>query len=241
LHERCGISPSHDGDGDGVGDECDNCAEPDLPAVEMFNPDQRDADGDGSGDVCDPCPRDSGITDFFNVKFVDLDSDGSDDNLCDNCLDAPNSDQANSDDDPWGDACDTCPNLATTEPEPDDDGDGAGNACDRCPHDGTKVTPGICGCGVEDQDKDEDGTPDCNDACPKVPFEDTTLDTDEDDVPDACDNCPNLYNPEQRNADSDLFGDACGSIEYTGAFNCNAATKHQGHNASLVTTLLSLF
>jgi hypothetical protein len=38
-----------DGDGDGIGDSCDNC-----PIV--FNPDQRDSDVSGTGDVCDPCP-----------------------------------------------------------------------------------------------------------------------------------------------------------------------------------------
>jgi hypothetical protein len=35
-----------DGDGDGVGDPCDNC--PDV-----YNPGQEDGDGDGVGDVCD--------------------------------------------------------------------------------------------------------------------------------------------------------------------------------------------
>jgi hypothetical protein len=38
---------SHDEDGDGVLDDCDNC-----PAV--TNPNQADADGDGVGDACDP-------------------------------------------------------------------------------------------------------------------------------------------------------------------------------------------
>jgi rubredoxin len=37
-----------DADGDGFGDECDNCV--DIPN------DQADYDGDGLGDVCDNCP-----------------------------------------------------------------------------------------------------------------------------------------------------------------------------------------
>jgi hypothetical protein len=232
-----------DEDHDGVGDYCgDNCAPyTDFAGIDTSNPEQLDADGDGFGDVCDPCPQDGEITELVNSNYEDMDSDGSDDNVCDNCVGIANVDQLNSDDDPWGDACDTCPSLTTAEPVPDDDGDGAGNACDRCPDDSTKVTLGACGCGVSDKDKDEDGTPDCNDVCPTIPFEDSSLDADEDDVPDACDNCPNLYNPEQKNEDSDQFGDACSSIEYSGAFTCHATASHKDHTRSLVTTLLSLF
>jgi len=42
-----------DADGDGQGDDCDNC-----PAV--ANADQADADGDGAGDACDCAPADPG-------------------------------------------------------------------------------------------------------------------------------------------------------------------------------------
>jgi hypothetical protein len=41
-----------DGDGDGVGDACDNS--PETP-----NPGQQDRDGDGAADVLDPCPDDA--------------------------------------------------------------------------------------------------------------------------------------------------------------------------------------
>ena len=38
-----------DSDGDGWGDECDNCAA-------LYNPEQKDYDEDGVGDLCDNCP-----------------------------------------------------------------------------------------------------------------------------------------------------------------------------------------
>ena len=50
FQDKC---PNHksknqeDSDGDGIGDECDNC-------IFMYNPDQIDMDFDGRGDVCDP-------------------------------------------------------------------------------------------------------------------------------------------------------------------------------------------
>lgn len=37
---------------------------------------------------------------------------------------------------------------------------------DACPSDPNKTAPGICGCGVADNDSDGDGAYDCNDACP---------------------------------------------------------------------------
>jgi hypothetical protein len=102
-----------------------------------------------------------------------------------------------------------------------------------------------------DRDEDSDATPDCNDACPSDPQKtapgvcgcgekDGDVDLDEDDVPDSCDNCPNLFNPKQKDSDGNLIGDACGSIEYTGAFSCRATTTHRGEGPALLSTLLSL-
>jgi hypothetical protein len=43
------VDTARDADGDGVGDDADNC-------VDTPNPDQRDTDADGLGDACDPTP-----------------------------------------------------------------------------------------------------------------------------------------------------------------------------------------
>ena len=106
-----------DVDGDGIGDECDDCTDPDgdslctedagdnCPAV--ANADQADLDGDGLGDACDS----------------DQDGDAIADTL-DNCVRTPNADQADRDEDGEGDAC-----------EGDRDGDGVANEDDNCPVD----------------------------------------------------------------------------------------------------------
>jgi hypothetical protein len=74
-----------DADGDGVGDDCDNC--PGLATT-----DTSDMDGDGVGNACDD----------------DLDGDGVDNDL-DNCEDVSNEQQLDYDGDLDGDACDPDP------------------------------------------------------------------------------------------------------------------------------------
>ena len=68
---------------------------------------------------------------------------------------------------------------------------------DICPNDPNKTEPGICGCGVPDDDTDGDTVPDCIDICPGG---DDNTDTDGDGVPDACDPCPN-DNPDDSDSD----------------------------------------
>ncbi len=78
----CSGGMSMDQDSDGIPDNSDNCPQ-------AFNPNQQDIDRDLSGDACDP--------DIDNDTFP---------NANDNCPEIPN-DQADSDHDGIGDACDS--------------------------------------------------------------------------------------------------------------------------------------
>jgi hypothetical protein len=51
-----GVSRAGDRDGDGVGDDADNCPGVFNPPRPLDGATQTDADGDGTGDACDPCP-----------------------------------------------------------------------------------------------------------------------------------------------------------------------------------------
>jgi len=215
-----------DTDGDGAGDACDTCTDPDrdgfgdLPGPfvtcpldncpGLANPGQADADADGVGDACDPCN--------------DVDHDGRGVSAgapqscgLDNCPLAPNPGQENADGDGLGDACDTCPLDAANDgdhdglcadrdvcpmiPNPaqeDADGDRVGDACDNCP-----VAP-----NPAQADSDGDRIGNACDLCPA--FADPSQpDADGDRAGDACDNCPTAANPDQADSNHDGAGDAC--------------------------------
>ncbi len=94
-----------DADGDGIGDECDNCPSD-------VNPLQTDTDQDGAGDVCDADDDDDTVLD-----------------VNDNCpLDA-NADQLDGDGDLVGDACDNCP-IDSNSDQFDCDNNGVGEVCE---------------------------------------------------------------------------------------------------------------
>ncbi len=82
----------------------------------------------------------------------------------------------------------------------DSDGDGTPDDKDRCPNDPGKIEPGACGCGMPDDDNDNNGIPDC-------------LDTDDSDIPEDLDmdgdGIPDRDQDDLRvvagGADGDLF------------------------------------
>ncbi len=89
-------------DNDGAAGAADNC-----PAV--FNPDQANADGDGLGDACDGCPNHGGKTapGQCGCSVADTDTDGDTvANCIDNCPSVANPDQADSNGNNIGNACD---------------------------------------------------------------------------------------------------------------------------------------
>ena len=170
-----------------------------------------DSDGDGIPDMFD--------THIYVPSSSDWDNDGLLDSI-DNCPYIWNLDQANSENDPYGDACDT-----------DIDGDGIKNTIpinissplnlDKCPFVFANSSKDTNGDGCED-DADADGVLDVNDVCPGNPDSDDADgdgipdgcdeypdDTDNDGVIDSFDNCITTFNPDQIDSGGEPLGDAC--------------------------------
>ena len=107
--DNCPNTPNPDqadSDQDSVGDACDNC-------IQVPNPEQVDTDGDCYGDACDLCPDT-----YSNNPFADEDGDGIGD-ACDDDIDG---------DDITNDS-DNCPFIANQD-QSDMDENGVGDACD---------------------------------------------------------------------------------------------------------------
>ncbi len=162
-----GVAIQRDTDADGEGDECDADADGDgvdntadnCPSV--INPGQADTDGDGDGDACDSDDDGDGCSDADdncplqaatnctedlavvpNECFPDEDADGVED-VRDNCAATPNADQADTDADGIGDACDqdldndtidnridNCVQVPNAD-QTNTDRDSLGDACDQ--------------------------------------------------------------------------------------------------------------
>jgi len=157
-----------DADEDGFWDAEDNCPY-------LYNPDQMDTDGDGFGDDCDLCEQDPNGPTCTADEFCCHDPDG--DGVSGNDLW------------PYLDLYrDNCPYLYNPD-QADSDGDGFGDACDMCPEEFNPLSP----CGDPCLDSDGDGVPDLDycvtgrfDGCPLTPS-DNRNDLDGDRVDDVCD------------------------------------------------------
>ena len=173
---------------------------------------------------------------FDPAGLIDTDGDGVVDSAPDNCPTVPNSDQANTDGDSEGDACDS-----------DDDNDGLTDSFpDNCPRNGefnwtsardfndpaSSTDWDNDGCkddSTEDLDDDNDGVQDADDACPRTSYSpprptwvsdsttdtdgdgcrdsDEDLDDDNDGFEDAADDCPTVVGTSSLGTDGCIDSD----------------------------------
>jgi hypothetical protein len=213
---NAGSRPDVDRDGSMLPQDCDdNFAATSPGAVELCDgrdnncdgavpANEGDADGDGVRNCVDVCAA--------GPDGVDPDGDAVP-SACDNCPDASNPNQTDTDTDGIGDACevvcadadadtvcddtDNCPAVSNTN-QADGDGDGRGDVCDNC----SVVS------NTNQADGDGDGRGDVCDNC-SVVSNTNQADGDGDGRGDVCDNCSAVSNTNQADGDGDGRGDVC--------------------------------
>ena len=149
-----------------------------------------DTDNDGVSDALEVAfGSDPQVSTSTPSEPNDADFDGVADSN-DNCPAVTNSNQADTDNDGTGNACDSTPNG-------DDDSDGFDNNTDNCP-------------SISNADQIDTDTDGVGDACDSTP----NGDTDTDGVDNNIDNCPADANADQLDSDTDGTGDVCDATPF---------------------------
>jgi hypothetical protein len=126
---------------------------------------------------------------------------------CDNCPDAYNPTQADSDQKQF---CSVLPESMGGGTKCEMKSDGYGDACDNCPH--------VYNPGQENTDTGPD--------CKVLPVnQGGGIQCNPDGFGDACDNCPSVYNPDQKDTNHDGMGDACDPCVKLGKANCTGTCR----------------